>query len=144
VRTTNHKIYFGGDTGYRTVERWITKDDTYDKSHENDNAKINDLSICPAFKDIGNQHDGFDLCMIPIGAYSPRWFMSCVHLNPYDACCVHKDLKSKKSIGIHWGTFILTDENPDEPPILLDKMKKATNIKDDEFIVVDCGETIIV
>ena len=39
-----------------------------------------------------------------MGAYSPRWFMSSVHCDPRDAVDVHKDLRSKKSVGMHWGT----------------------------------------
>lgn len=142
IRTNNHKIFFAGDTGYRSVPRAISSDDSYCKFDEDSNSEINSLPVCPVFKEAGSLYDGFDFCMLPIGAYSPRWFNSYMHFNPYDACCAHKDLKSKKSVGIHWGTFVLTDENVQEPPILLEKMKKETNIDDDEFIVVDCGQTI--
>ena len=41
-----------------------------------------------------------------MGAYSPRWFMSSVHCDPRDAVDVHKDLRSKKSVGMHWGTSL--------------------------------------
>jgi len=27
------------------------------------------------------------------------------HVNPEQAVCIHEDVKSKCSIGIHWGTF---------------------------------------
>ena len=39
------------------------------------------------------------------GAYCPRYFMSSQHVDPEQAFQIHKDLKSKLSIGIHWGTF---------------------------------------
>lgn len=58
-------------------------------------------------KEIGKNHGPFDISAIPIGAYSPRWFMSSVHCSPEDAVEVHLDVQSKHSIGIHWGTFIL-------------------------------------
>lgn len=39
------------------------------------------------------------------GAYCPRYFMSAQHIDPEQALQIHSDLKSKLSIGIHWGTF---------------------------------------
>ena len=62
------------------------------------------------FKLIGSQFGPFDLSALAIGAYSPRWFMKHVHCNPDDALMIHRDLRSHQSIGIHWGTFILTEE----------------------------------
>lgn len=61
----------------------------------------------------------FDLAAIPIGAYSPRFFMNDSHCDPYEALQIHKDLKSKRSIAIHWGTFPLANEPLLEPPQLL-------------------------
>lgn len=34
----------------------------------------------------------------------------CQHVDPDEAVQIHKDVKSRSSIGIHWGTFILTNE----------------------------------
>jgi len=42
----------------------------------------------------------FDLAAIPIGAYTPRWFMSPIHCSPHDAACLHKDVQSKHSIAM--------------------------------------------
>ena len=82
--------------------------------------------------------------MIPIGAYSPRYFMSPIHLSPEDAVDVHLDLKSKFSIGMHWGTFLLTDESWNEPPQRLKKALDYLNIPQDEFITMKIGETLII
>ena len=41
------------------------------------------------------------------------------HVHPGEAVEIHKDIKSKKSLGIHWGTFMLTTEYYLEPPVLL-------------------------
>jgi L-ascorbate metabolism protein UlaG (beta-lactamase superfamily) len=61
--------------------------------------------------------------MMPIGAYDPRWFMHVVHMDPEEAVQAYADLQlphataaSSLMLGIHWGTFRLTDEPMDEPP----------------------------
>lgn len=46
------KIYFAGDTGYRSVI---------------DGKKEEELPFCPAFKEIGEKFSGFDFAMLPIG-----------------------------------------------------------------------------
>ena len=53
---------------------------------------------------------GFDVALIAVGAYQPRWFMKEQHVNPAEAVQIHQDLKAKRSVGVHWGTFALTDE----------------------------------
>jgi L-ascorbate metabolism protein UlaG (beta-lactamase superfamily) len=56
-----------------------------------------------------------DLALIPIGAYEPRWLMAPVHMNPAEAIQAHHDLGARQSIGMHFGTFQLTDEPVDAP-----------------------------
>jgi N-acyl-phosphatidylethanolamine-hydrolysing phospholipase D len=63
-----------------------------------------------------------DVAFIPIGAYEPRWFMRTQHVNPAEAVQVALDLKAPRSFGMHWGTFILTDEPVKSPP---EELKKA-------------------
>ena len=58
---------------------------------------------------------------IPIGAYDPEWFMAESHVNPEDAVQIMLDLEAEKSFGMHWATFILTDEDTIEPKIRLEK-----------------------
>eukprot|EP01120_Amphizonella_sp_Union-15-10_P017034 TRINITY_DN931_c0_g2_i1.p1 TRINITY_DN931_c0_g2~~TRINITY_DN931_c0_g2_i1.p1 ORF type:complete len:305 (-),score=27.88 TRINITY_DN931_c0_g2_i1:1-915(-) len=58
-----------------------------------------DTGYCPGFKEIGDNIGPFDLSLIPIGAYEPRWFMKDQHVDPEEAVQMHIDLKSKKSIG---------------------------------------------
>ncbi len=84
---------------------------------------------------------GFDLALIPIGAYEPRWFMSAQHVDPTEAVQIHRDLVAERSIGIHWGTFQLTDESLDEPPQALARAAHKAGLADDAFTVMAVGAT---
>jgi len=82
-----------------------------------------DSAYHPEFGRIGAQAGPFDLVMIPIGAYDPRWFMERVHVDPEEAVQVyldvagaHPDAVGPLMLGLHWGTFRLTDEPMEEPP----------------------------
>jgi L-ascorbate metabolism protein UlaG (beta-lactamase superfamily) len=59
------------------------------------------------------------VAILPIGAYEPRWFMSTQHADPAEAVQIAMDVGAEHLLGIHWGTFQLTDEPWDEPPRLL-------------------------
>ncbi len=85
------------------------------------------------FEELASRHAPVDISAIPIGAYEPRELMRPQHINPEEAHQIHRLIQSKLSLGIHWGTFILTDEpllepkhriikaceeNPDLPPFI--------------------------
>ena len=76
-----------------------------------------------------------DLALLPIGAYDPRWFMAPVHMDPAEAVQAHHDLGAKQSIGMHFGTFRLTNEPVDEP----ERRLAASDVA--EFTTLGCGET---
>ena len=107
-----YKLFFAGDTGYS-----------------------------PDFKDIGERFAPVDLSLLPIGAYDPRWFMSSMHVNPDEAVRIHQDVGSRLSIAMHWGTFSLTDEPMDEPPRLLKEALREHAVPEENFIVMEHGET---
>ena len=50
--------------------------------------------------------------------------MSAQHIDPAEAVQIHLDLAAERSIGIHWGTFALTDEALDEPPRALEGARR--------------------
>ena len=54
---------------------------------------------------------------------------------------IHLDLAAKQSIGVHWGTFELTDESLDEPPRLLTDARREKGLPDDAFVTIAIGET---
>ncbi len=83
----------------------------------------------------------FDLALIPIGAYEPRWFMAEQHVNPAEAVQIHLDVGARRSIGIHWGVFELTDESLDRPPQDLAEARTAKGIDAAAFSVLAVGET---
>src|SRR5262249_48674484 len=66
--------------------------------------------------EIGERLGPFDLAALPIGAYDPPAMMHPVHLNPEEAVEAGLDARAERMLGIHYGTFDLTDEPPDEPP----------------------------
>jgi N-acyl-phosphatidylethanolamine-hydrolysing phospholipase D len=67
--------------------------------------------------------------------------MATQHVNPAEALQIHLDLAAKRSVGVHWGTFELTDEALDEPPEALAQARQARGIGDDEFFVMAVGQT---
>ena len=93
------------------------------------------------FQEIQERYKPIDLSAIPIGAYEPRWFMKDVHLNPRDAVMAHQDLATHYSVGMHWGTFDLTDEMPETPPVALDIALQEKQIPKERFFVMQHGET---
>ena len=85
-----------------------------------------DTGAHPEFATIASRGGPFDLVLMPIGAYEPRWFMRSVHLSPDDAAVACADIQSVAPAShrgvvaaMHWGTFKLTDEPLDEPPRLM-------------------------
>lgn len=84
---------------------------------------------------------GFDIALIPVGAYEPRWFMRAQHVNPAEAVQIHRDLGAKRSTGVHWGTFSLADEALDEPAAALQRARQAQGVADDAFFLMAVGET---
>jgi L-ascorbate metabolism protein UlaG (beta-lactamase superfamily) len=93
------------------------------------------------FKDIGERLGGVDLAALPIGAYDPRWFMQIMHVNPEEAVQIHRDLRARYSVAMHWGTFILTDEPLDEPPRRLAAARHAAGVSPEAFFLMKHGET---
>ena len=130
------KVYFGGDTGYRSVPKLPPGTTTYSSE------LINSLPFCPAFREIGKHAGPFDLAFIPIGAYGPRYIFSMMHANPDDSVSIFLDVKARRALGMHWGTWVLTEEDVLEPPRELKRALKENGIDETGvFDVLDIGES---
>lgn len=127
--------WFGGDTGYRAVPQLPAGTDDY-------GAPYAALPRCPAFADIGRLRGPFDLGLIPIGAYEPRHLFSSMHANPFDSVEIFADTRCKRAMAIHWGTWVLTEEDVMEPPRLLREALRRRGIGEEGvFDVCDVGES---
>src|SRR5690606_9465974 len=93
------------------------------------------------FIEIGLRFGGFDLALIPVGAYEPRWFMADYHVDPAEAVQVHRDVGARYSIGVHWGSFELTDDSLDAPIGGVARALDARGIPRSEFELLRHGET---
>lgn len=85
-----------------------------------------------------------ELALIPIGAYEPRWFMRAQHCNPAEAMQIHRDLGSRQSIAMHWGTFQLTEEAREEPVRALAAALREAGIPAENFKVLEPGQSLVV
>jgi N-acyl-phosphatidylethanolamine-hydrolysing phospholipase D len=114
MNSLGKSFYFVGDTGYNSI----------------------------IFKEIGKLYGPIDLSLIPIGAYLPRDFMEHVHVNPEEAVKIHMDVRSKLSIGGHFGTFNLSYEPPIQPPFDLYHAIEKEHLSWESFRVLRPGQKI--
>jgi L-ascorbate metabolism protein UlaG (beta-lactamase superfamily) len=129
VLGTNRRLWGGHylNTGSRRL--WFVGDSGYDQA---------------LFREIGQRCGAPDLALIPIGAYEPRWFMQSAHMNPAEAVRTHRDSGARQSVGMHWGTFQLTDEGREEPARALAAARNEAGIPASEFRVLSPGQGVIV
>ena len=71
------------------------------------------------FRALKDAWPSIDVAILPIGAYAPRWFMQAQHIDPAEALQIQLDCGAVQALGVHWGTFRLTDEPRNEPRDLL-------------------------
>ena len=121
VQAHGRRVYFAGDTAWH-----------------------------PDFGEIARRFGPFDVTLIPIGAYSPRWMMSPVHMDPPEALQAYQSIADVHAssgwpppvmVPIHWGTFRLSDEPLDEPPRRLTDLWHDAALPDDVLWLLRHGET---
>ncbi|MDC0364943.1 MBL fold metallo-hydrolase [Candidatus Pelagibacter sp.] len=113
IQYKNKKIFFACDTGYGNI-----------------------------YKELGEKYGPIDITMINIGAYDfrPMFDKSIYHTTPEEALNVAQDLKSKKVLGMHWGTFVLSLEPIMEPPIRFKENAEKFGFKKKDVITFKIGE----
>ncbi|MDH3213674.1 MAG: MBL fold metallo-hydrolase [Myxococcales bacterium] len=112
VAAADRRFYFGGDTGYFA-----------------------------GFADIGAKLGPFDLAAVPIGAYEPQAMMRPFHLDPEQAIQAARDLRAQRVVGVHFGTFDLSDEPLGEPPRRFRAAAEAAGFSESEAWILRIGET---
>jgi N-acyl-phosphatidylethanolamine-hydrolysing phospholipase D len=112
ITGAERRFYFAGDTGY------------FDQ-----------------FAAIGRSLGPFDLVAVPIGAYEPRAMMRESHMNPEEALQAAIDLRAYRAMAMHFGTFDLSDEPLDEPPLRYKDAARDSEFADESAWVLAIGET---
>ena len=131
--TDSFKTLWGG---------WVVQAPAYDAQSQFSFFFAGDTGLSRDFDDIAARFGRFDLALIPIGAYEPRWFMAPQHVDPAEAVQIHRMVHADKSIAIHWGTFTLADDSLDAPPKALARALEEAKIPADRFVMLQHGETI--
>jgi N-acyl-phosphatidylethanolamine-hydrolysing phospholipase D len=78
-----------------------------------------DSGYFAGFAEYGRLFAPIDVALLPIGAYEPRWFMRFQHMDPAEAYQAFLELRARRMVGMHWGTFDLTDEPANAAPAVL-------------------------
>lgn len=99
IQHNETSIYFAGDTGFSTH-----------------------------FAEIKEHFNTFEVCLMPIGAYKPRYIMEWAHISPQEAIKAFHLLNGKTFIPMHYGTFDLSDEPASEPLQVLHEFRKQQQI----------------
>jgi L-ascorbate metabolism protein UlaG (beta-lactamase superfamily) len=100
-----------------------------------------DTAYGPVFRELGKELAGFDLGLVPIGAYEPRELMKGSHASPEEAVQIAQELGIARMVAMHWGTIRLTEEPAFEPPQRFRAAATAAGLGADAAWVVRIGET---
>ena len=97
------------------------------------------------YKDLGKKYGPIDLTFINIGAYNfypmaPKKDKSIYHTNPEEALNIGQDLKSKKVLGMHWGTVVLSLEPIMEPGVRFKNSSNQYGYHPDDAITFKIGQ----
>jgi L-ascorbate metabolism protein UlaG (beta-lactamase superfamily) len=115
LESASLKLFFAGDTGYRPG----------------------------LFRGLRQRLGRPDISLLPVGVYEPRYFMVAQHMNPDDAVRAHLDLESQETLGMHFGTFPLSDEGVDAPRRDLEQALRVHGVSSEQFRVPRFGETVL-
>ena len=112
IASPTQRIWFGGDTAHG-----------------------------PAFDKIGARYGPFSAALVGIGAYLPRIIMHATHTTPEEAVQLGLDIDARLLVAMHWGTVMLTDEPPFEPPGRFRAAAAKAGLDEDRAWLMRIGET---
>jgi L-ascorbate metabolism protein UlaG (beta-lactamase superfamily) len=92
------------------------------------------------FRTTRERHGPLRLAILPIGAYEPRWFMRDQHMNPAESVQAFIDCGADLALAHHYGTFQLTDEAIDAPPLALADALRLAGIPAERFRTLRPGQ----
>jgi N-acyl-phosphatidylethanolamine-hydrolysing phospholipase D len=113
VAGRGRRLFFAGDTGY----------------------------YAPYFREVGARLGPFDLAAISIGAYAPAAIMHFTHTTPEESLRIFDDVRGRRFVAMHWGTFDLAEEPLTEPPERLRAEARRLGLDPDRVWVPRHGET---
>lgn len=111
LRMPGGNLFFAGDTGYGDG-RWV--------------ARV-------------AAHGPFRFAILPIGAFEPAWMMRPSHVDPAEAVRIFARLGAARALGVHWGTFRLSEEGIDAPRLLLRAALRARHLDPVRFRATEPG-----
>lgn len=91
------------------------------------------------FREIGESYD-VKIALLPIGAYEPEWFMHIEHMTPEEAVEAYVDLGAELFIPMHYGTFRLADDTPQEALERLQSAWERRKLDPERLLVLKLGE----
>ena len=113
IESLHQRVYFAGDTAYHPS----------------------------VFKRLRETVGPIDLALVPIGAYAPRTLMADVHVDPEEAAALARDMGARTAVAMHWGTVVLSQEPPFEPPQRFRAAGHALGYADEALWVMAIGES---
>ncbi|KAL7419414.1 hypothetical protein Q5752_006252 [Cryptotrichosporon argae] len=116
-----------------------------DKPNGRSFIHLGDTGYSPTlYHAVGRVLGPIDLAAIPIGSYEPRWHMHLQHTDPEGAVRMALQMGVKKSVGVHWGTWLMSDEAYNKPPLDLAIAREKLDVLESAFSVEPVGRTIVV
>jgi L-ascorbate metabolism protein UlaG (beta-lactamase superfamily) len=113
IESLHQRVYFAGDTAYHPT----------------------------VFKRLRESFGPIDLALVPIGAYAPRALMAAVHVDPEEAAALARDMGARTAVAMHWGTVVLSQEPPFEPPRRFRAAGRTQGYGDEALWVMAIGES---
>ena len=99
-----------------------------------------DTAPGPAFDEIGARQGPFDLALVGIGAYEPAAIMRASHATPEEAIGIARAIRARRAIGMHWGSIMLTPEDPFEAPQRFRRAALEQQYGEDNAWILQVGE----